>query len=699
MNRATTFRRKVRMTSAITCKTYRFRDLALLFAAVLTAGFLGLFVTAKPALANNCPPPGADQAVIYQSVNRGDACKVLSIGEYLTSSSFSPVPDNSVSAIAVGSNVRVVLYDDSNLVSNDRSNSVVFLGQTHYEGGWYYNSLENFDNKASSIEVFRMQGGSAATGYLDDYPAARENYYSDNVQGLAHDSSNWFITTEDKIYKVPLTYDLNNGTPHPSFPPVSMPESLRSMGYNHFGDPDVRYGFLFVPIEGGGQPARIAVFRTSDLGPVSSAIVPNSVSEHTGWAAILPGSDTLWTSDEDIGASDGIREYKIDWEKLRTQNILSLAYNEEIILKDRHSVALDIRSMQGGVFNPEGTLFYQVNGYCDAVGGDVSRIRVFDLVTGTLQARSENGYGPFNFENHPNWESCGNGSEEPEGIDFFDVAGRDIPGIPSGQLHVFLLSNDWWSPDDVYLKHYEMFSDTEGPVVQSPTQSLVSGSTLGTSSVPVKLIWSAGDRGGSGISRIELQQSTNGGAYTNVSLPSATATSITPYLAPGSTYRFRVRAQDSAGNWSDWAYGESFAVNAYQETSTAVTYPSGTWTSAALSGAYGGQVKYATACTAHARFTFTGANIALVTTKGPNKGKAYMGVDGVTVGIANLYSATMQARQVVLPKGALDPSKSHTVEVVKQYDDAYFNPKTLTLIPYCHTAKSVDVDAFVTLSN
>jgi hypothetical protein len=62
--------------------------------------------------------------------------------------------------------------------------------------------------------------------------------------------------------------------------------------------------------------------------------------------------------------SVGIREYEIDWTALSFQNTLFLDFKSELILKDRDGIPIDIQSMQGGVFNPEGTLFYQVNGYC-----------------------------------------------------------------------------------------------------------------------------------------------------------------------------------------------------------------------------------------------------------------------------------------------------------------------------------------------
>jgi hypothetical protein len=74
-----------------------------------------------------------------------------------------------------------------------------------------------------------------------------------------------------------------------------------------------------------------------------------------------------------------------------------------------------------------------------------------------------------------------------------------------------------------------------------------------------KLAWSA--TASDGIARFELHQSTNGGVYANVPLSSPTATSISLGLRTGTSYRFKVRAQDREGNWSYWAYGSSFFVS------------------------------------------------------------------------------------------------------------------------------------------
>jgi hypothetical protein len=226
--------------------------------------------------------------------------------------------------------------------------------------------------------------------------------------------------------------------------------------------------------------------------------------------------------------------------------------------------------------------------------------------------------------------------------------------------------------------------DTTAPAVQPPARSFVQNSRLDTSTIPVQLTWSATDSGG--VATYQLQQSTNGGAYQNVSLPSATATTITRPLTPGNTYQFQVRAQDKTGNWSSWKPGSRFQVDAYQESASAISYV-GLWSTQTLAGTYGGAQKYAKgAGTEKATFAFTGNEVAWVAPTSSNRGKADVYLDGTRVATVDLYSSSGQTRKVVFSRAGLDPSVSHTLEV-----------RVLGTKNAASKGKRVDVDAFVVL--
>ena len=116
--------------------------------------------------------------------------------------------------------------------------------------------------------------------------------------------------------------------------------------------------------------------------------------------------------------------------------------------------------------------------------------------------------------------------------------------------------------------------DVAGPVAVAPLQRFP-GQTLGHQlGQGAGSPWSATDPG-SGVTRYMLQVSVNGGAFKTVTLPRATTTSIDQTLAYGRTYRFRVRAFDHEGNAGAYAYGPTFRLGKYEESTAAVAYTTG----------------------------------------------------------------------------------------------------------------------------
>jgi hypothetical protein len=206
--------------------------------------------------------------------------------------------------------------------------------------------------------------------------------------------------------------------------------------------------------------------------------------------------------------------------------------------------------------------------------------------------------------------------------------------------------------------------------------------------VPVKLSWSATDDSTSGVARYELQQSVDGGAWSGVTLPSATQTNITRQLTPGKTYSFQIRAQDAAGNWSAWKPGPSFKANLFQEANSAIAY-TGTWSSQRLTSASGGRLKYSSGAGSLAKLTQNGIqNIGWISTKGTNRGLAEVWLDGAKDSTVDLYASSSQYRKVVYVKNELDPSVSHSLET-----------KVLGTKNASSSGRRVDMDALVVLSS
>ena len=202
--------------------------------------------------------------------------------------------------------------------------------------------------------------------------------------------------------------------------------------------------------------------------------------------------------------------------------------------------------------------------------------------------------------------------------------------------------------------------DATPPVATAPTRSLPLTRT-GSGTIPVRVAWSGTDDSGS-VAGYELQQSVDGAAFTAVSLASATNTSVTLQLTPSHNYRYQVRARDAAGNLSGWASASSFYLRARSEASTSIAY-AGTWTTQALSGAVGGYVRYRSASGGRATFTFTGSDVAWVSTKGTNRGRAEVWLDGALATTVDLYRSSTSTRETVFARGGLAPSVTHTLEI------------------------------------
>ena len=244
---------------------------------------------------------------------------------------------------------------------------------------------------------------------------------------------------------------------------VGIPPELS--GFDHFGDLDQSHGFLFVPVQRPDKtrPA-IAVFNASDLSLVTWQTLPNPAGEGDwqtnggAWVAIRPDSSAPPDTGrlvvrDDVSLAFPLVEFEFSWSLLGTETLL-LHSPRNVYLLDREEMAVGMQTIQGGAFNPDGTLFYAVNGYCDNYGA----LRVFGVSGNTwvLQAEAvaEDPRWPFKFEQHPQTQLLGYCTgQEPEGLDFFDVVGRGIPGIPDGQLHALLLDNNAFE-DAVWLKHY-----------------------------------------------------------------------------------------------------------------------------------------------------------------------------------------------------------------------------------------------------
>ncbi len=202
--------------------------------------------------------------------------------------------------------------------------------------------------------------------------------------------------------------------------------------------------------------------------------------------------------------------------------------------------------------------------------------------------------------------------------------------------------------------------ESVAPVVQAPATAAVTKATLGSTTIPTRVTWpTATDQ--SGIAGYELQTSINGGPWTTTAATSAMVRSKLGSQSLGLAYRYRVRARDTVGNWSDWADGPSVTGVLIQDRSSATSY-TGTWHRAWYTYASDRTTMYATAAGARARTTFSGRGVAIVAPTSTTRGSAAVYVDGVYRTTVSFRSATNQGR-VVMYSTTFATLGTHTIEL------------------------------------
>jgi hypothetical protein len=211
--------------------------------------------------------------------------------------------------------------------------------------------------------------------------------------------------------------------------------------------------------------------------------------------------------------------------------------------------------------------------------------------------------------------------------------------------------------------------------VVAPSASVLAPATASLTGVPTTISWSASacttGVASCNIASYQLQESVNGGPFADVPLTSPTATSIVRTLRPnllnlpiGTTYAYQVRATNGQGLVSAFGVGPKVSVGLLDDTVS--TSYNGSWSGNLLLGALLGQVHWSSTAGASAApsTAFVGTGAGLVSTLGPDRGKALVMVDGAAATVVDLYAPTHQAAQVVWSTSSLSAGTSHTVKVV-----------------------------------
>ena len=222
-----------------------------------------------------------------------------------------------------------------------------------------------------------------------------------------------------------------------------------------------------------------------------------------------------------------------------------------------------------------------------------------------------------------------------------------------------LVYGQWQRADGTWsaVKMDSIVLDTVPPETTAPVASFTAGTSLGTSTIPVRLDWSGSDAT-SGIATYELQASAGGATPTTTT---TTSTASTQSLAPGREYGYSVRASDRAGNTGAGAVAPPFSLSLLQETDPTIVY-SGTWATATVSGASARYVRYSIDPAATATFTFTGRTVAWAAPLNTASGLATVELDGTDVATVNLRASSSIARRIVYA-AKWPTSGQHTLKI------------------------------------
>jgi hypothetical protein len=191
--------------------------------------------------------------------------------------------------------------------------------------------------------------------------------------------------------------------------------------------------------------------------------------------------------------------------------------------------------------------------------------------------------------------------------------------------------------------------DTTAPQVAAPRidADLTSAGLTGA------VRWSGRD-----ASAFQAQVSRNGGAFAAVSLPRAGSSYAEYPMRSGSSYRFRVRGIDAAGNQGPWATTK-VRPSLLQESAQQVRYD-GRW---ARRSDAGDRVRSTTDRGATATIRTRARTVQVVAPTGPNRGRVAVLVDGRRLRTVDLYSARHKARQTVATVHGLTPQETSVVQV------------------------------------
>jgi subtilisin family serine protease len=186
----------------------------------------------------------------------------------------------------------------------------------------------------------------------------------------------------------------------------------------------------------------------------------------------------------------------------------------------------------------------------------------------------------------------------------------------------------------------------DNPTAARPTSSLIDGAWLGRADLRVRVSWPKATDPSSAIAGYEVESSRNGAAWTSTIARTAAQLEAGYTVNLNTSYRFRVRAVDTAGHWSPWVQSALSTRITIVDDRSAGVIRHGSWGRVTIPTAWSSTVTGARRAGATLSMTFTGHDIAVVGPKNPRLGWAKIYLDGRYITTISMWRATGASRQV-----------------------------------------------------
>ncbi len=231
-------------------------------------------------------------------------------------------------------------------------------------------------------------------------------------------------------------------------------------------------------------------------------------------------------------------------------------------------------------------------------------------------------------------------------------------GTPLGDYQVGVEASNQGRTDETVVPVKVVEDD---PTAFAPKAVPQSGAAIGPANLPVLIQWPAATDPTSGIGGYQWEVSVNGGGFHGTTNIPGSTHEIVRSLAYNVSYRFRMRAEDSAGHWSPWVVGPIVRMAPVDDRSSSIVR-NGPWTGIPSGDAWARTLSSSETAGATVSLTFTGSSISFVAAKDPRRGSAQILIDGASVGTVSLTAGSWHGRIVSFIRTFATPGK-HTITV------------------------------------